>query len=154
MESVDFLETLDIPAYKVASADLTNLPLLDHLIEKRKPLILSTGMSRMEEVEITVSFLKERLAEFALLHCNSTYPAAFEDINLRFMDRLRQFGVPVGYSGHERGIAVSTVAAALGASILERHITHKFQAHHHHPCNPKEENIKGGYKNRCRVEFF
>ena len=68
-------------------------------------------------------FLKERGAQFALLHCNSTYPAAFEDINLRFMDQLQRFGVPVGYSGHERGIAVSTVAAALGASIIERHIT-------------------------------
>ncbi len=122
-ESADFLDTLGVPAFKVASADLTNLPLLDHLVSKGKPLILSTGMSRMEEVEITVNFLKERRAEFALLHCNSTYPAAFEDINLRFMDRLRQFGVPVGYSGHERGIAVSTVAAALGASIIERHLT-------------------------------
>ena len=123
IESVDFLESLDIPAYKVASADLTNLPLLDHLVKKRKPLILSTGMSRLDEVETTVAFLKARKADFALLHCNSTYPAAFEDINLRFMERLRQFDVPVGYSGHERGIAVSTVAAALGASILERHIT-------------------------------
>ena len=77
----------------------------------------------MEEVEITVNFLKERNAEFALLHCNSAYPAAFEDINLRFMDKLRTFGVPVGYSGHERGISVSTVASAMGASIIERHIT-------------------------------
>jgi sialic acid synthase SpsE/sugar phosphate isomerase/epimerase len=121
--SADFLERLDVPAYKVASADLTNLPLLDHLVQKKKPLVLSTGMSRMEEVEFTVNFLKERNAEFALLHCNSTYPAAFNDINLRFMDRLRMFGVPVGYSGHERGIAVSTVAASIGASIIERHIT-------------------------------
>jgi sialic acid synthase SpsE/sugar phosphate isomerase/epimerase len=123
MESADFLAKLEVPAYKVASADLTNLPLIDHLVQKGKPLILSTGMSRMEEVEITVDFLKERHAEFALLHCNSTYPAAFEDINLRFMNRLRKFGVPVGYSGHERGIAVSTVASALGANIIERHIT-------------------------------
>ena len=122
-ESVDFLETLNVPAYKVASADLTNIPLLDHLVHKKKPLILSTGMSRMEEVEFTVDFLKERGAEFTLLHCNSTYPAAFEDINLRFMDKLRRFDVPIGYSGHERGIAVSTVAAALGASIIERHLT-------------------------------
>ena len=122
-ESADFLETLGVPAYKVASADLTNLPLLDHLAQKGKPLILSTGMSRMDEVECTVDFLKERQVEFALLHCNSTYPAAFEDINLRFMNQLRRFGVPVGYSGHERGIAVSTVASALGASIIERHIT-------------------------------
>jgi sialic acid synthase SpsE/sugar phosphate isomerase/epimerase len=123
IESADFLDQLGVPAYKVASADLTNLPLIDHLVQKGKPLILSTGMSRMEEVEITVNFLKEHHAEFALLHCNSTYPAAFEDINLRFMDQLRRFGVPVGYSGHERGIAVSTVASALGASIIERHVT-------------------------------
>ena len=122
-ESADFLDTLGVPAYKVASADLTNLPLLDHLAQKGKPMILSTGMSRMEEVEITVDFLKERHVQFALLHCNSTYPAAFEDINLRFMNQLRRFGVPVGYSGHERGIAVSTVASALGASIIERHVT-------------------------------
>jgi sialic acid synthase SpsE/sugar phosphate isomerase/epimerase len=123
IESADFLDALGVPAYKVASADLTNLPLLAHLAKKKKPLILSTGMSRMEEVEITASFLKERGAEFALLHCNSTYPAAFEDINLRFMHQLRRFGVPVGYSGHERGIAVSTVASAMGASIIERHVT-------------------------------
>jgi len=122
-ESADFLEIIDIPAYKVASADLTNLPLLDHLVKKGKPLILSTGMSRSDEVDFTVSYLKERGAQFALLHCNSTYPAAFEDINLRYMNQLRKYGVPVGYSGHERGIAVSTVAAALGASILERHVT-------------------------------
>jgi sialic acid synthase SpsE/sugar phosphate isomerase/epimerase len=122
-ESADFLNDLGVPAFKVASADLTNLPLLDHLACLSKPLILSTGMSRMEEVEMTVDFLKERQAEFALLHCNSTYPAAFEDINLRFMEQLRRFGVPVGYSGNERGIAVSTVASALGASIIERHIT-------------------------------
>jgi N-acetylneuraminate synthase len=122
-ESADFLETLEVPAYKVASADLTNLPLIDHLAKKKKPLILSTGMSRPDEVEFTVKFLKERNVQFALLHCNSTYPAAFEDINLRYMDQLRKYDVPVGYSGHERGIAVSMVAAALGANILERHIT-------------------------------
>ncbi len=121
--SADFIEKLGVLAFKVSSADMTNLPLLAHLVKKKKPMILSTGMSRMEEVEITVNFLKERGAEFALLHCNSAYPAAFEDINLLFMNRLREFGVPVGYSGHERGIAVSTVAAALGADIIERHIT-------------------------------
>lgn len=123
IESADFLDALGVPAYKVASADLTNIPLLDHLTAKGKPLILSTGMSRMEEVEFTVNYLKRRDAEFALLHCNSTYPAAFEDINLRFMEQLRRFNVPVGYSGHERGIAISTVASALGASIIERHVT-------------------------------
>lgn len=123
LQSADFVDQLGIPAFKVASADMTNLPLLDHLIGKSKPLIISTGMSNMDEVEFSVNFLKERDAEFILLHCNSTYPAAFEDINLRFMDRLRKFGAPVGYSGHERGIAVSTVASAMGACIIERHIT-------------------------------
>ncbi|HIE57913.1 MAG TPA: N-acetylneuraminate synthase [Anaerolineales bacterium] len=122
-ESADFVDSLGVPAFKTASADMINLPLLDYLTRKGKPLIVSTGMSRWDEVVTTVEFLKERDAEFALLHCNSTYPASFGDINLRFMDRLREFGVPVGYSGHERGIAVSTVAAALGACIIERHIT-------------------------------
>lgn len=121
--SADFVDDMGAPAFKVSSADMTNLLLLDHLVKKGKPLILSTGMSRLDEVATTVDFLKERNAEFALLHCNSTYPAAFEDINLQFMDVLKQFNVPVGYSGHERGIAVSTVAAALGASVIERHIT-------------------------------
>jgi N-acetylneuraminate synthase len=123
VESADFIETLGVPAYKVASADLTNTPLVEHLARKRKPLILSTGMSRMEEVEETVRLLRANDAEFALLHCNSTYPTAFEDVNLLFMNELRRFGVPVGYSGHERGIAVSTVASALGACIVERHLT-------------------------------
>lgn len=122
-KSADFVEKLGVPAFKVASADLTNLPLLDHLIEKGKPLIISTGMSRMDEVEFSVKYLKEREAEIILLHCNSTYPASFDDINLRFMERLKEFDVPVGYSGHERGIAISTVASALGAAVIERHIT-------------------------------
>lgn len=121
--SVDFLESLDMAAYKMASADLTNLPLLEYVARTGKPLIVSTGMADWSEIERTVAFLKSLGAEFALLHCQSTYPAAFKDVNLRVMDRLRQFGVPVGYSGHERGIAVSTCAVALGACILERHIT-------------------------------
>ncbi len=123
MNSADFLEELGVPGFKVASADMINLPLLGHLAKKGLPMILSTGMSRIEEVETTVKFLKERAVEFALLHCNSAYPASFEDINLRFLERLKDFGVPVGYSGHERGIAVSTVATAIGADIIERHIT-------------------------------
>jgi sialic acid synthase SpsE/sugar phosphate isomerase/epimerase len=122
-DSADFIESLGVPAFKVASADMINLPLIDHLTTKGKPLIVSTGMSHWDEVVTTVEFLKQKKAEFALLHCNSAYPASFPDINLRFMDRLREFGVPVGYSGHERGIAVSTVASALGACIIERHIT-------------------------------
>ena len=121
--SVEVLETMRVPAYKVASADLTNLPLLDRLCATCKPLILSTGMSCREEVQTTVDFLKRRNAQFVLLHCNSTYPAPLHDIHLKWMDQLRRMHELVGYSGHERGIAVSLAAVALGACVIERHFT-------------------------------
>jgi len=121
--SVDVLEKFDVPAYKVASADLTNLPLLDRLVSTGKPLILSTGMSRSEEVQCTVDFLNRRNATFILLHCNSTYPAPLHDINLRWMHQLRKIHPLVGYSGHERGINISLAAIALDACVIERHFT-------------------------------
>lgn len=121
--SVDILQGFRVPAYKVASADLTNLPLLDKLASIGKPLILSTGMSRPEEVRITVDFLNRRDAAFVLLHCNSTYPAPLHDINLKWMHQLRELHPLVGYSGHERGINVSLAAVALGACVIERHFT-------------------------------
>lgn len=122
-KSVDVLEDFGVPAYKVASADLTNLPLLDRLTQTSKPLILSTGMSTTVEVEVTVAFLNKRGAQFALLHCNSTYPAPLHDINLKWMPALRRIHPLVGYSGHERGINVSLAAIALDACIIERHFT-------------------------------
>ncbi len=122
-KSVDFLETLNISAYKVASADLTNFPLLDYISKIKKPIIISTGMSNYSEIEQTVNFLNSRNMTFCLLHCNSTYPAMFEEINLKFMNVLKNFGVPVGYSGHERGLAISVAATLFGACIVERHIT-------------------------------
>ena len=121
--SVDVLEGFGVPAYKVASADLTNLPLLDKLASTGKPLILSTGMSRPEEVGITVDFLNRRKTAFVLLHCNSTYPAPLHDINLNWIHQLRKVHPLVGYSGHERGINVSLAAVALGACVIERHFT-------------------------------
>lgn len=121
--SIDVLESFSVPAYKVASADLTNLPLLDKLAKIGKPLILSTGMSQTEEVAITVAFLNQRKVQFVLLHCNSTYPAPLHDINLKWMHQMRQFHPLVGYSGHERGINVSLAAVALGACVVERHFT-------------------------------
>lgn len=121
--SVAVLESLSVPAYKVASADLTNLPLLDCLSKTGKPLLLSTGMSTSEEVRTTVNFLNQRSARFVLLHCNSTYPAPLHDINLLWMQELRGIHPLVGYSGHERGINVSLAAVALGACVLERHFT-------------------------------
>jgi len=121
--SVDILESFNVPAYKVASADLTNLPLLDKLAKTKKPLILSTGMSTTDEVKTTVDFLNKRDVKFALLHCNSTYPAPFHDINLNWISKLKEIHSLVGYSGHERGINVSLAAVALGAKIIERHFT-------------------------------
>ena len=122
-DSIVALEALDVQAYKVASADLTNLPLIEKLIATRKPLILSTGMSSVEEIKITTSFLNSRNAEFGLLHCNSTYPAPFHDINLNWIKKLKDIHPLVGYSGHERGIAVTLAAVGLGAKVVERHFT-------------------------------
>lgn len=121
--SVGILEGMKVAAYKVASADLTNLPLLEKLCGTGKPLILSTGMSTREEVQITVAFLNKRKAAFALLHCNSTYPAPLHDIHLRWMEKLREIHPLVGYSGHERGIAVTLAAVGMGACVVERHFT-------------------------------
>jgi sialic acid synthase SpsE/sugar phosphate isomerase/epimerase len=121
--SVEVLESLGVPAYKVASADLTNIPLLDRLCATGKPLILSTGMSGREEVTKTVEFLNRRNAKFVLLHCNSTYPAPLHDIQLRWMEKMRSIHPLVGYSGHERGTAVTLAAVALGACVVERHFT-------------------------------
>lgn len=121
--SVAVLEGFGVRAYKVASADLTNLPLLDVLSRTGRPLILSTGMSLAEEVRATVSYLNDRSVPYALLHCNSTYPAPLHDINLNWIPELRKIHPLVGYSGHERGINVSLAAVALGACIIERHFT-------------------------------
>ena len=121
--SIAVLESFGVPAYKVASADLTNLPLIDQLCQTGKPLILSTGMSTRQEVQATVHFLEQRGAQFVLLHCNSTYPAPFHDIQLKWMEQLRTIHPLVGYSGHERGVAVTLAAVALGACVVERHFT-------------------------------
>jgi sialic acid synthase SpsE/sugar phosphate isomerase/epimerase len=121
--SVAVLESFGVKAYKVASADLTNLPLLAKLAATKKPLIVSTGMSTTAEIKAAAEFLDERSAPYVLLHCQSTYPAALHNIHLRFMETLREIHPLVGYSGHERGIAVSIGAVALGAVVIERHIT-------------------------------
>ncbi|MBH5368868.1 N-acetylneuraminate synthase family protein [Bradyrhizobium sp. CNPSo 4016] len=122
-KSVAVLEGFGVEAYKVASADLTNLPLLARLTATGKTLIVSTGMSTTDEIKAAAKFLDDRNASYVLLHCQSTYPAALHNIHLRFMETLREIHPIVGYSGHERGIAVSTAAVALGAVVIERHIT-------------------------------
>jgi sialic acid synthase SpsE len=121
--SASILNALGVNGFKVASADLTNMPLLDHLIKFQKPILISTGMSDWIEIETTVRFLKEKRANFVLLHCNSTYPAPLHDINLNLIQALRRLHSLVGYSGHERGINVSLAAVGLGACVVERHFT-------------------------------
>ncbi|RXJ89458.1 acetylneuraminic acid synthetase [Arcobacter sp. CECT 8983] len=122
-KSADAIEKIGVPAFKTASADLTNFDLLEYLVAKNLPLILSTGMSTKQEIDETVEFLTRLKADFALLHCNSTYPAPFKDINLRNLENLQKYNVPIGYSGHERGTAVSIASVAMGARIIERHFT-------------------------------
>jgi N-acetylneuraminate synthase len=122
--SVDALAGYGVPALKIASADLTNHELLAHAAATGLPLVLSTGMSTEVEIRESVQLLEGRAASFALLQCNSTYPAPFKDINLKYLQRLAEIGrCPVGYSGHERGVHVPVAAVALGAKIIEKHFT-------------------------------
>ena len=121
--SVDLLEGLDVVAHKIASASVTDLELLERVSQTRKPVILSTGMSTLNEIDRAVEVLgTERLV---LLHTTSTYPMPAEEANLRTIATLRDryAGVPIGYSGHERGLQISLAAVALGARVIERHIT-------------------------------
>ena len=120
--SVDFMEKFDIPCYKIASASLTDDNLLKHTRSKGKPIMLSTGMSTMEQIRHAVSILGEE--NLVILHCTSTYPSNSEETNLRVIETFRkEFSCPIGYSGHERGVTPSVLAAALGAAVVERHIT-------------------------------
>lgn len=123
VKSVDILETIGVRRYKVASADFDNIELLNRIIETGKPVILSTGMNTFVEIEKVVKILNKKSVNFTLLHCNSTYPAPFNDIDLNYINKLKILTPRVGYSGHERGIAVSLAAVALGATVIERHIT-------------------------------
>jgi N-acetylneuraminate synthase len=120
--SVDFLERFDPPCYKLASASLTDDDLLRYHRQLGKPIILSTGMSELHEIDHAVEILGTQ--DLVLLHANSTYPADPAELNLRAIGTLRErYGVPVGYSGHEVGLATSVAARALGACVVERHIT-------------------------------
>lgn len=116
-------DDFNVPAFKIASADLTNHDLIESVARLGRPLIVSTGMSRRREIEATCELLNGLGAEFALLHCQSTYPAAFHNINLNYLEELRRLHPLVGYSGHERGTAVTIGAVALGARLVERHLT-------------------------------
>ena len=124
-ESVEFLYKLKIPAFKISSADITNFPLLAAVAKKKLPIILSTGMSTLGEVEEAVNLIKAvGNNKLVLLHCNFNYPAKMEEVNLLAMRTLSQaFQTPVGYSDHTKGIEVSIAAVVLGAYVIEKHFT-------------------------------
>jgi len=120
--SVDFIDQFNPPFYKIASASLTDDALLRHTRAKGKPIVLSTGMSTLDQIDHAVDVLGTE--NLVVLHCCSTYPAQYAELNLKAIPALRErYGVPIGYSGHETGIASSVAAAVLGACVVERHIT-------------------------------
>ena len=124
-QSADLLAAMNVPLFKVPSGEITNLPFLEHIASKGRPVILSTGMSTLGEVEEAVHVLKAAGAtELTLLHCVTEYPAPFGQINLRAMQTLKiAFGLPVGYSDHTPGLEIAIAAVALGAEVIEKHFT-------------------------------
>jgi N-acetylneuraminate synthase len=124
MSSLHVLELYGMEAFKVASADFTNHEMLETLAGLSKPLLCSTGMCTESEIKGSVDLLRRRGAQFVLLHCNSTYPTPFRDVNLKYLPRLKEIaGTVVGYSGHERGFSVPVAAVAMGARVVEKHLT-------------------------------
>ncbi|MBX9577421.1 MAG: N-acetylneuraminate synthase family protein [Chthoniobacterales bacterium] len=120
--SVDFIEQFKMPCYKIASASLTDDALLRYTRATGKPILLSTGMSTYKEIDHAVEILGKH--DLILIHTCSTYPSKYNELNLRVIPELyKRYGVPVGYSGHETGIASSVAAVTLGACLIERHIT-------------------------------
>ncbi len=124
MDSLDFLEQYDLPFIKMPSAMLTHEELMRACARTGKKVIFSTGMSTLDEIDKAVDWLREENCEFALLHCNSTYPAPLEDLNLKCIQTLKErYECEVGYSGHEFRLGTTVSSVYLGATIVERHIT-------------------------------
>jgi len=124
-DSIDTLDDLGVSVFKVGSGDIANIPYLKHMARKGKPIVLSTGMSYLSEVDEAVRLIQEAGNEqLILLHCVSNYPAGVSDVNLHAMETMRKaFGVPVGYSDHTLGIEIPLAAAAMGACVIEKHFT-------------------------------
>ena len=121
-QSVDFIEQFKVPCYKIASASMTDDGLLRHTRSQGHPILMSTGMSTLEQVDHAVDLLGKE--DLVVMHTTSTYPAMYEELNLRVIPMLKQrYGLPVGYSGHETGLSTSIASVALGACAVERHIT-------------------------------
>ena len=124
-ESAKFLNSIGVEVFKISSGDLTNIPLLQYIAEFKKPIILSSGMATLGEIEEAVMALKHKgISHIAVLHCTSNYPAEINSVNLKAMNTIKNsFNVIGGYSDHTEGITIPIVAAALGADIIEKHFT-------------------------------
>ena len=126
-ESIDFLDSLNIPFFKIPSGEITNKPYLQHIASKKKAVVMSTGMADMTEIKAALSVLTENGVakdQLTVLHCNTEYPTPMEDVNLEAMLHIqRELGVQVGYSDHTNGIEIPIAAVALGASVIEKHFT-------------------------------
>lgn len=123
-EGADVLESLGVDAFKLGSGELTNIPMQRHIARKGRPMIVSTGMATIEEIGESVVALREEKARFILMHCTSAYPPRYDQINLRFIPRLKEmFGVPVGHSDHTAEIWTALGAVVVGAKVIEKHFT-------------------------------
>lgn len=124
IESVDLLYELGVPLFKLGSGEITNFPLLEHIADKGKPVILSTGMADLGEIEEAINLFKNKIPELILMHCVTSYPARVEDVNLKVIKTLKcAFKLPVGFSDHTMGIEMDVAAVAMGACALEKHFT-------------------------------
>lgn len=125
LPSVDYLHSIGMKRWKIPSGEITNLPLLIKIASLNEPIIMSTGMSELKEVEDAIKVLKDNGAtDITLLHCTTEYPAPYGDVNLKAMDTMKDaFGLPVGYSDHTKGIEVPVAAVARGACVIEKHFT-------------------------------
>lgn len=123
-DGADALEEIGVDFYKVGSGELTNLPLIEHIAKKGKPMIVSTGMSEVSEIKETVDLIKDFKIPLILTHCTSAYPCPYEIVNLGFIEKLQNlFQIPVGLSDHTKGIYTSLGAVAKGACVIEKHFT-------------------------------
>lgn len=125
IESIEQLENLNVNRFKLPSGEITNYPYLVRLAKTNKPIIMSSGMATVEDIEATITVLKENgVKDLSLLHCTTEYPAPFQEVNLKAMEYLRnKFGLRIGYSDHTKGIEVPIAAVAMGAEIIEKHFT-------------------------------
>lgn len=123
-ESTNLLDELGVPVFKIASGEITNFPLLKHIAKKEKPVILSTGMSTLGEIEEAIDLIEKYNPQITLMHCVTSYPAKIEDTNLNVIKTLKStFKKPVGFSDHSLGIEMSIAAVTLGSSVIEKHFT-------------------------------